>query len=126
MGDDALLAARAAVEIDHYMKVDGREVDFSAVDGITSLVEKYMTRDERRIGNYDVSMPFLYALRNISDEPILKGPVEEYGLKMKLLYSDFKDIKSLGEERLTDLRDFCVALSRQFMAHRNSFKRYVA
>ena len=122
--DKGLVSAVAAVEIDKHRA--GGNTDFEAVGEITSLVEKYMARDERRVGGYDVSMPFLYALRNCSDEPILRGPTEEYGLKMRLLYSDLRDIISLGEERLTDLRDFCINLSRQFGAHRTAPKRWIA
>ena len=117
MGEHYFLAAKAALEIDLYRQ--GKEKDFSAIKELTLLVEKYMTRDEDRVSGYNISLPFVCALG-------LQGPVEEYGLKMKLLYDDLKDIESLGEERLADLEDFCVQLSREFVAERRDVRRWVA
>jgi len=121
MKEDYILAAEAALEIDLYLK--NKETEFSNVEKLTELVEKCMVPNED--GRFDVSLPFLYALRGISEEPILQGPVEEYGLKMRLLYSDLRDFKSIRKERLEDLRDFCVELSREFTSNMRS-KRYIA
>ena len=94
--DKPFLASYAALQIDYYLRREHE--DFSAVEELTELVDHMMIRDKITMGDYDTLRSFEEALIR-SSEGEMSRPVEEYELRMRLLHSELKDVRSLPDKR---------------------------
>jgi len=120
----SFLASEVAVDICNYRLC--RRNDDASVKYLSLLLNKLTQGDEPRIKkDIEVSVILFYAIpgrKNFERYWKERGShVDEVLLQTNLVAKDLRDLKSLSDEKLKTLENFCINLSKELMSHYNTY-----